>query len=160
MEAFWAALCTLDPNDGLLQICRGCIKSVGLPVFWRSRLVFQEANDLLNAGDVARPSLELRREIRQRFAPETIAQQYLNLLVAQCELAGVLVMRSGLVGNDTRRKLDADEFQGFSITDDYAPLIFINGQETFSTSGPPVKAGDLIAAETYRFEFSFNGIES
>ncbi len=55
--------------------------------------------------------------------------KYLNLLVAQCELAGILVMRSGLVGNDTRRKLDADEFQGFSITDDYAPLVFINGQD-------------------------------
>jgi glycosyltransferase involved in cell wall biosynthesis len=37
--------------------------------------------DLLNAGDSARPSLELRREFRQRFAPETIAQQYLSLLI-------------------------------------------------------------------------------
>jgi len=37
--------------------------------------------NLLNAGDSARPSLELRREFRERFAPETIAQQYLNLLV-------------------------------------------------------------------------------
>ena len=36
---------------------------------------------LLNAGDSARPSLELRREFRERFAPETIAQQYLNLLI-------------------------------------------------------------------------------
>jgi glycosyltransferase involved in cell wall biosynthesis len=37
--------------------------------------------DLLNAGDSVRPSLELRREFRQRFAPETIAQQYLDLLI-------------------------------------------------------------------------------
>jgi Zn-dependent peptidase ImmA (M78 family) len=55
--------------------------------------------------------------------------KYLALLIAQAELAGILVMRSGLVGNDTRRKLSADEFQGFSITDDLAPLIFINGQD-------------------------------
>jgi Zn-dependent peptidase ImmA (M78 family) len=55
--------------------------------------------------------------------------KYVALLIAQCELAGILVMRSGLVGNDTRRKLNANEFQGFSITDDYAPLIFINGQD-------------------------------
>jgi glycosyltransferase involved in cell wall biosynthesis len=40
-----------------------------------------QITDLLNAGDAARPSLELRREFRRRFAPETIAQQYLNLLV-------------------------------------------------------------------------------
>lgn len=39
-----------------------------------------QITDLVNAGDAARPSLELRREIRQRFAPETIAQQYLDLL--------------------------------------------------------------------------------
>jgi glycosyltransferase involved in cell wall biosynthesis len=37
--------------------------------------------DLLNAGDAARPSLELRQEFRQRFAPGTIAAQYLNLLI-------------------------------------------------------------------------------
>jgi glycosyltransferase involved in cell wall biosynthesis len=43
--------------------------------------VASEIADLLNAGDSARPSLELRSEFRRRFAPETIAQQYLNLLV-------------------------------------------------------------------------------
>lgn len=55
--------------------------------------------------------------------------KYLALLIAQAEKAGILVMRSGLVGNDTRRTLSPDEFQGFSITDDYAPLIFINAQD-------------------------------
>jgi glycosyltransferase involved in cell wall biosynthesis len=43
--------------------------------------VAEQITDLLNAGDSARPSLEQRREFRQRFAPETIAQQYLDLLV-------------------------------------------------------------------------------
>ena len=40
-----------------------------------------QITDLLNAGEAARPSLEMRREFRQRFAPETIAQQYLNQLI-------------------------------------------------------------------------------
>jgi glycosyltransferase involved in cell wall biosynthesis len=37
--------------------------------------------DLLNAGNAARPPMELSREIRHRFAPETIAQQYLSLML-------------------------------------------------------------------------------
>jgi glycosyltransferase involved in cell wall biosynthesis len=36
---------------------------------------------LLSAGDAARPSVELRSELRRRFAPETIAEQYLKLLI-------------------------------------------------------------------------------
>jgi Zn-dependent peptidase ImmA (M78 family)/transcriptional regulator with XRE-family HTH domain len=73
-----------------------------------------------------RTTLSINRELRE-VAHDW--DKYLSLLVAQAELAGILVMRSGLVGNDTRRKLSPDEFQGFSITDDFAPLIFINGQD-------------------------------
>jgi Zn-dependent peptidase ImmA (M78 family) len=33
---------------------------------------------------------------------------------------------NGVVGNDTHRKLDPEEFRGFVLADDYAPLVFIN----------------------------------
>jgi Zn-dependent peptidase ImmA (M78 family) len=40
-----------------------------------------------------------------------------------------LIFVNGIVGNSTRRKLDAAEFQGFVLVDSVAPLIFVNGSD-------------------------------
>lgn len=43
----------------------------------------------------------------------------------------VLVSVAGYFGS-TKRPFDSDEFSGFSLFDEYAPLIFVNGKEAHS----------------------------
>jgi Zn-dependent peptidase ImmA (M78 family)/transcriptional regulator with XRE-family HTH domain len=54
----------------------------------------------------------------------------LRTFIAQADAAGILVMCSGVVLNNNRRRLDPEEFRGFAIADDLAPLVFINGADT------------------------------
>lgn len=45
---------------------------------------------------------------------------------------GTIVMMSGIVGNNTHRALDINEFRAFAIVDEYAPLIFINSNDSIN----------------------------
>jgi Zn-dependent peptidase ImmA (M78 family)/DNA-binding XRE family transcriptional regulator len=65
---------------------------------------------------------ELRKEVHSW-------DEYLRKLVERVEAAGIIVLRSGIVYNNSRRALDPVEFRGFAISDPLAPLIFINGKD-------------------------------
>jgi Zn-dependent peptidase ImmA (M78 family)/DNA-binding XRE family transcriptional regulator len=56
-------------------------------------------------------------------------EQFLTEFVRRAEATGVIVLRNGVVGNNTHRPLNVSEFRGFAISDPLAPLVFINAQD-------------------------------
>lgn len=78
----------------------------------------------------------IAKDIRQTLRLDSIrddirsAEDYYTAIVRRCESVGVLVFKNSIVVNSTKRKLSLEEFRGFVISDDYAPAIFINGDDT------------------------------
>ncbi len=84
-------------------------------------------------GDIEETAATIRRalgfdiEARRQMPTWTDA---LRRFIEQADGLGVLVMVSGVVGSNNSRKLDPQEFRGFALADNLAPLVFINGADT------------------------------
>ncbi len=76
---------------------------------------------------IMRRALGFDIEQRRRIPTWTDA---LRLFIAQADEVGIMVMCSGVVLNNNYRPLDPDEFRGFALSDNLAPLVFINGADT------------------------------
>ncbi len=87
----------------------------------------QVTSDVVGTATKIRTALTFDVEQRQRLSTWTEA---LRLFIEQADALGVLVMCSGVVGCNSRRHLDPNEFRGFALSDAYAPLVFINGADT------------------------------
>jgi Zn-dependent peptidase ImmA (M78 family) len=80
-----------------------------------------------DVAESMRHELGFDLEARREFATWTEALRH---FIAQSDAAGVLVMCSGVVLNNNRRRLDPEEFRGFAMADEVAPLVFINGADS------------------------------
>lgn len=98
----------------------------GLPV-----LPFVSSASVHDAPEVVaqnqRETLGMTTEARRQLPTWTDA---LRQMIAKTEDAGVMVMVSSVVGSNSHRKLDVSEFRGFALTDDLAPLVFLNGADS------------------------------
>ena len=59
----------------------------------------------------------------------TIAESF-NYLRGKFEHIGILVLKNGIVGQNTHRPLDISEFRAFTLLDEFAPLVFINSRDS------------------------------
>ena len=83
--------------------------------------------------DISQTAARIRRFLRFDIAERRRLPRWTDALrqfIGQTDAGGVLVMVSGVVGSNSRRSLDPQEFRGFALADPVAPLIFINGKDT------------------------------
>lgn len=81
--------------------------------------------------DVGQAGARIRDQLH--FAVDTRSGSWtdaLRGLTEQAENLGIMVMVSGVVGSNNRRVLDPEEFRGFSLVDEFAPVVFVNGADT------------------------------
>ena len=83
------------------------------------------------------PPVDVARSMRETLGFDLDARrdcptwtEALRRFIAQADQAGILVMVSGVVQNNNYRHLDPEEFRGFALADNLAPLVFINGADT------------------------------
>ena len=106
---------------------------------WMRDYLIDQGNEKLSyVGSIQenQPAIQVARQIRTEMGlPEGWASDQptwsdaFRFLIDRAEETGILVVVNGVVHNDTRRKLRVDEFRGFVLVDEYAPLVFINGSD-------------------------------
>lgn len=85
--------------------------------------------DVTEMAAAIRPLLGIGKEWYAYCKTNEESFRYLRSTISNI---GVLVMMSGIVENNTRRPLSIREFRAFAIVDEYAPLIFINSNDSIN----------------------------
>ena len=71
-----------------------------------------------------------RLEIQDLVGSGCDKDRMLKNLIEKIEKLGILVMRNSILRGNTKKKLNLDTFRGFVIFDEFAPLIFINTNDS------------------------------
>ena len=83
--------------------------------------------DPMRAAGLLRQTLQFDVDARRDCPTWT---ESLRLFIERAESIGVMVMVNGVVLNNNYRQLDPREFRGFALSDDRAPLVFLNGADS------------------------------
>jgi len=125
----------LEPTEGLLEMVYAAQRR---QVWYREFLISNRFKPVAFVGksSLATPADKTADDIRTTIgigpAITTAAKSWqdgMRATVEALEDARILFLRSGYVGSNTRKKLSVDEFRGFAIADEFAPIIFVNGAD-------------------------------
>ena len=72
---------------------------------------------------------DIRNTIKVELPTKGSWEDYYRDLIKGAENSRILVMRSGIVGTNTKRKIKVSELRGFALSDEIAPLVFINSAD-------------------------------
>ncbi|MDR0820286.1 MAG: ImmA/IrrE family metallo-endopeptidase [Endomicrobium sp.] len=89
---------------------------------------FSKSNDVEIAKNI-RKTLGLDCSWSENCRNWSVALDELNRKI---EDVGIMLIFDGIVKNNTKRKLLVEEFRGFVLYDEYAPLIFVNNSDAKS----------------------------
>lgn len=99
---------------------------------WDKLLIIEKFNQQKN-GTISHDAFLAKELLGLKEDWYTTVKDYgmaYNFLKNKMEDKGILVMQNGVVGNNTRRKLEINEFRAFMLYDDIAPIIFINNNDS------------------------------
>ena len=88
-----------------------------------------EEKDIYSICIIAKEHLNLDEFWYKEYRDTRTAFNYLR---EKLEASGITVMQSGVVGSNNNRTLNIDEFRGFLLYDDIAPIIFINSNDSMN----------------------------
>ena len=125
-----------SPSPDLLDVIHAC---QARQTWFRNycRLESSEELPFISSASVNHSTVDVAAQITDtlQFTAETLREcsswtAAFRKFIATVDDAGILVMVSGVVGSNTTRRLDPEEFRGFALSDPWAPLVFINGADT------------------------------
>jgi Zn-dependent peptidase ImmA (M78 family)/transcriptional regulator with XRE-family HTH domain len=127
----------VEPSPDLLETLYQC----ELRQSWYREHIATAADELEFVGSAASntPIATVAESIREKIGLDVGQRARLGTwedalrdLFEKVEDAGILAMRNGIVGNNTHRPLSVQEFRGFTLSDRFAPLIFVNAADSKS----------------------------
>jgi len=86
-------------------------------------------NDNMNPSVAAESILKLLK-LGETVQSAMTDDDFFTILRSSISTLGIMVMQNGIVGTNTHRPLDVDEFRAFVLVDEVTPLIFINSADS------------------------------
>lgn len=126
---------TSHPSPDLLETVQMMVRRQE----WMREYVIEkryEPLQFIGTKNLTHKPIQIAKEIREKLglkdgwaASYPTWQEALRMLFHKIEDLRILLVINGVVGNNTHRKLNANEFRGFVLVDEYVPLIFVNGAD-------------------------------